>query len=205
MSVSVNKIKLLFAPPAQRRSQSILVMSSDVVQHERTSLLRLLKPPEPSLPSHSFSGSRDNTIKIKHPGYPDDYEQNVLMMLYAFDCQGGGLHCGTALIACALVAGNAWNGYFTLEHDGGHESHWRMTMSCWKRATTSTSLLPRRARMTTPSTRPSSIDLFLTTTSLPPGWIVLRKLAKTATMLPLPLPLPPTSHPPSFAVMAVTA
>jgi hypothetical protein len=77
-----------------------------------------LKPPEPSVPTLSFSGSRNNTIKIKHPGYPDDYEQNVLMMLYAFDCQGGGLHYDTALIACTLVAGNAWNGYFTLERDG---------------------------------------------------------------------------------------
>ena len=40
------------------------------------------------------------------------------MTLHAFDRLGGGLHYGTALIACGLVAGNVWNGYFTVErHD----------------------------------------------------------------------------------------
>lgn len=61
---------------------------------------------EPSPSTSPFSGGRRDTIKVKHP----DFEQNVLMMLYAFDNQGGGLHYGTALVACGLVAGNAWNG-----------------------------------------------------------------------------------------------
>jgi hypothetical protein len=90
----------------------------DTVQGGRPSLLRLVKAPEPSLPTHSFAGSRENSIKIKHPGYPDDYEQNVLMVLYAFDRHGGELRYGTALVACALVAGNAWDGFFTRHRDG---------------------------------------------------------------------------------------
>ena len=30
---------------------------------------------------------------------------------------GGGLHYGTALVACGLVTGNSWNGYFTLDRN----------------------------------------------------------------------------------------
>src|SRR5438034_1295027 len=91
---------------------------NNAIADTRSSILRVRKGPEPAIPTASFSGRRDDTIKIKHPGYPDQYEQNVLMRLYAFDRQGGGLHYGTALVACGLVAGNAWDGYFTLERDG---------------------------------------------------------------------------------------
>ena len=38
-------------------------------------------------------------------------------MPHGVDARGGGLHYVIGLIACALVAGNARNGYFTLEHD----------------------------------------------------------------------------------------
>lgn len=86
-------------------------------QLQQSSLLRPSKSSEPSPSPSFFSGSRDDTVEIKHPGYPDHFEQNVLMVLYAFDRQGGGLHYGTALVACGLVAGNVWNGYFTLDRD----------------------------------------------------------------------------------------
>ncbi|KAL9616337.1 MAG: hypothetical protein Q9160_008780 [Pyrenula sp. 1 TL-2023] len=57
-------------------------------------------------------------IIFKHPGYPDEYDQNVLLQLYAWDSPNGGLHAGTALLACTLIACNAWNGYLTRERDG---------------------------------------------------------------------------------------
>jgi hypothetical protein len=65
-----------------------------------SSLLRAVKAPGSAGPSTSFSGNRDNTIKFRHPGYLDEYEQNILMRLYAFDRQGVGLHYSTARVAC---------------------------------------------------------------------------------------------------------
>jgi hypothetical protein len=65
----------------------------------------------------SFSGKSDNLILFRHPGYPEEVG-NILLRLYAFDRKGGGLHYGTAFVACAIVAGNAWNGYFTHQRDG---------------------------------------------------------------------------------------
>ena len=84
-------------------------------QPEQAPLVRLLTP---LTPSPTFSGTPGDTIAIKHPYYLDDFFQNVLMRLHAFDRLGGGLHYGTALIACGLVAGNIWNGYFTVDRDG---------------------------------------------------------------------------------------
>lgn len=84
-------------------------------QPEQASLLRY---PTSLEPSSTFSGTAVEVIEIRHPSYDDAYEQNVLMLLHAFDRIGGGLHYGTALIACGLVAGNAWNGYFTLDRNG---------------------------------------------------------------------------------------
>lgn len=75
---------------------------------------------EPSTPSTIPRPAlhRRHKIKFRHPGYPDDFEQNILLSLYAFDHSTGGLHHGTAHLACAVVAGNAWNGFFTEERDG---------------------------------------------------------------------------------------
>lgn len=72
----------------------------------------------PLIPSSTFSGSHRNTVEIKHPYYLDEFFQNVLITLHAFDRLGGGLHYGTALVACGLIAGNAWNGYFTVDRHG---------------------------------------------------------------------------------------
>lgn len=54
---------------------------------------------------------------IKHPYNLDELFQNVLIKLHAFDRLGGGLHYGTALVVCGLIAGNVWNGYFTVDRD----------------------------------------------------------------------------------------
>ncbi|THY15396.1 hypothetical protein D6D01_07908 [Aureobasidium pullulans] len=67
----------------------------------------------------SFSGGRpEHTVTFKHPGYPDQFSQNILLTLHAFDDVRGGLHCGTAHIVCAIVACNAWDRYFSRTRDG---------------------------------------------------------------------------------------
>ena len=60
----------------------------------------------------------DHKIRFRHPGYPDTGNLNVLLTLYAFDHPDGGLHYGTAFLACAIVAVNAFNGYMTETRDG---------------------------------------------------------------------------------------
>lgn len=70
------------------------------------------------LPDDQSQTTNNHIIVFKHPAYPDEYEQNILLQLYAWDSPNGGLHAGTALLACALVACNAWNGYLTIERDG---------------------------------------------------------------------------------------
>jgi hypothetical protein len=82
-------------------------------------ILRQPVPAQPALPLSSFGGSRpEHTVTFKHPGYPDQFSQNILLTLHAFDDIRGGLHCGTAHIACAIVACNAWDGYFSRTRDG---------------------------------------------------------------------------------------
>jgi len=82
-------------------------------------ILRQPVPAQPALPLSSFGGGRpEHTVTFKHPGYPDQFNQNILLTLHAFDDVRGGLHCGTAHIACAIVACNAWDGYFSRTRDG---------------------------------------------------------------------------------------
>lgn len=93
---------------------------------QRSNIMRRLtrQPPSPSLAPNL----RDYSIAFKHPHCPETFDQNVIFSLQAYDIianeegnrdnANGGLHCGTALVACGIVAGNAWNGYFTLESHG---------------------------------------------------------------------------------------
>ena len=55
---------------------------------------------------------KESTIAFRHPGYSDELHQNILFILYAFDNNHGSprLNYQTALIACAIFAGNAWDG-----------------------------------------------------------------------------------------------
>jgi hypothetical protein len=66
----------------------------------------------------SVSNKPSHRIIFRHPAYPEHFSQNVLLSLQAYDHPDGGLHHGTALTACGIVAGNAWNGYFS-ETSGG--------------------------------------------------------------------------------------
>jgi hypothetical protein len=77
-----------------------------------------LRPPAPSpIQEYSYPIANNYIIKFKHPGYPEEYGQNILLQLYAWDSPNGGLHAGTALLACAIIACNAWDGYLTVERD----------------------------------------------------------------------------------------
>ncbi|KAK5016936.1 hypothetical protein BJ546DRAFT_1013128 [Cryomyces antarcticus] len=75
-------------------------------------------PPQPPPRTSNFSGSSDNIIEFRHPGYPDEFGQNVLLTLYAFDGRTSALHHATARLACAIVACNAWTGYLILARGG---------------------------------------------------------------------------------------
>ena len=81
-------------------------------------------PPLPdTLPNHSSANRPQHTITFKHPGYrdsniPNNPGFNDLLTLFACDHPEGGLHYGTAFLACAIIAGNAWNGYFQESRDG---------------------------------------------------------------------------------------
>ncbi|KAI9651979.1 MAG: hypothetical protein M1829_001992 [Trizodia sp. TS-e1964] len=67
-----------------------------------------------------YDNRKANRITFLHPGYPDDDLDNVLLRLSAFDCEGGGLHHGTALSACRIIAGNTATGFFK-EHRASKE------------------------------------------------------------------------------------
>lgn len=58
-------------------------------------------------------------IRFCHPGYRDT--ANDLLVLPQLDGSaktGFGVHCGTAHTACAIIAGNAFRGYFELDATG---------------------------------------------------------------------------------------
>jgi hypothetical protein len=73
-------------------------------------------PNVPEFASESISNNSDHHIRFRHPAYPSTC--NVLLILQAYDHPDGGLHHETARIACGIIAGNAWNGYFS-ETAGG--------------------------------------------------------------------------------------
>ena len=75
-----------------------------------------------SKPSHKDSGQiiplNDRQIRFRHPGYDDP--DNLLLAMPALD-PGGGIHHATARIACGIIAGNRWDGYFTTDKAGQDE------------------------------------------------------------------------------------
>jgi len=81
-------------------------------------MLRVTQPASAAQPEAFYSIDERHYIVFKHPGYPDFLNQNELLQLFGTDNAEGGLHHGTALLACAIIAGNSWNGYLTQERDG---------------------------------------------------------------------------------------
>lgn len=74
---------------------------------------------------HGFSTNPKHKVIIRHPGYAN--EGDTLLTLPAFDRRSGGLHYGTARVACGIIAGNRWDGYFAKDTEGedtdlGHTS-----------------------------------------------------------------------------------
>ncbi|KAN0069069.1 hypothetical protein V8E54_012698 [Elaphomyces granulatus] len=70
---------------------------SDPLEHLETAS-NAITPPEVNLPRATLP-----TIPPEMCCSPSSH----------FDHPNGGLHYGTAILACALIAGNAWNGFFT--------------------------------------------------------------------------------------------
>lgn len=77
--------------------------------------------PAQTIPQHLIDTSTisiefSHQVFIRHPGYPSPL--NLLLVFEAQDHAEGGIHHETARIACGIVAGNIWNGYFTEDLDG---------------------------------------------------------------------------------------
>ncbi|KAI8952213.1 hypothetical protein F4801DRAFT_233718 [Xylaria longipes] len=65
----------------------------------------------------------ENEIKFHHPGYPPPHD--ILFMLPRLDRSSTststslkGVHYGTALTACQIIANNAFDGYLTTDREG---------------------------------------------------------------------------------------
>ncbi|KAI0435503.1 hypothetical protein F4803DRAFT_545372 [Xylaria telfairii] len=74
-----------------------------------------------SSPRHAPTIAFPGVIRFCHPGYPDTF--NELFRLPRYDSSptsGNGVHYGTALVACQIVANNAFNGYLTTDQEGNH-------------------------------------------------------------------------------------
>lgn len=72
--------------------------------------------------SHDISLPLAKSITFRHPGYKLD---NVLFTLPRLDASpqtGGaaGVHHGTALLACQIIANNAFDGFLTTDQEGVH-------------------------------------------------------------------------------------
>ena len=63
--------------------------------------------------AHSGLDDPSRWIKFRHPWYSDALGQNILLNLRPYDSEDGGLQYGIAFSACAIVAGNAWDGWLT--------------------------------------------------------------------------------------------
>lgn len=80
-------------------------------------ILRTISLHQTALPATTFNNINVHFVSFKHPAYPDG--ANTLLRLQATDSSpGGGLHHETARIACAIIACNAWDGYFSRTRDG---------------------------------------------------------------------------------------
>lgn len=81
--------------------------------------LKLRSPyPPPSHPDPIVLSLDLRLIKFRHPSYPD--HSNTLFAFTANDDDG--VHHETARLACAVVAGNRWDGFFCEDMDGQRRS-----------------------------------------------------------------------------------
>ena len=66
----------------------------------------------------SMSHNPAHETTFRHPAYSSESNKNVLFILKAYDHPEGGLHHETARVACGMVAGNVWSGYFAYSAGG---------------------------------------------------------------------------------------
>lgn len=62
--------------------------------------------------------SQPKRIAFSHPAYRSSRGGRTLFSLWAWDSKDGGLHHGTALLACVLIACNAANGFLATDQEG---------------------------------------------------------------------------------------
>jgi hypothetical protein len=77
-------------------------------------LIRKEPGPQPLEPHLVWNGA---FVRFLHPGYEDLF--NPLCTLPATD--DGGVHYGTALTICGIIANNSFNGYFAKERGADRE------------------------------------------------------------------------------------
>jgi hypothetical protein len=77
--------------------------------------IKLRSPyPPPSHPEALSLPAELRLIWLRHPGYPDDSN-----MLFSFPSSDeDGIHHETARLACAIVAGNRWDGFLCEDKEG---------------------------------------------------------------------------------------
>ncbi|KAI4127093.1 MAG: hypothetical protein LQ338_003379 [Usnochroma carphineum] len=85
------------------------------------SLGSVILRPQQRIPEHvegqvTISIDHDHLVEFKHPAYPG--ECDTFLVVSALDHPSGGLHYDTAKVACGIIAGNNWEGYFTAEKNG---------------------------------------------------------------------------------------
>jgi hypothetical protein len=89
-----------------------------MVIHDGQQLV-LQRPPFNNPTTHTaypLAFNPDHDICFRHPAYQDAH--NIFMILPGLDHPTGGVHHQTALIACAILANNRFDGWFTEDRNG---------------------------------------------------------------------------------------
>jgi len=78
----------------------------------------MLREPLGAPQQEAYLHQKRNKILFKHPAYQDQLGDNDLFSLWAWDSPSGGLCHETALLACAIVACNATDGFLSKDQTG---------------------------------------------------------------------------------------
>lgn len=73
-----------------------------------------IREPAPRPTSNGICSSPVSTVTFHHPAY----DSSSLIELSAFDGPSGGIHHGTALLICGILADDIWDGWLTETRDG---------------------------------------------------------------------------------------
>ncbi|TIA35300.1 hypothetical protein D6C78_06241 [Aureobasidium pullulans] len=78
----------------------------------------MLREPFGAPQQEAYFHQKRNKILFKHPAYQDQLGDNDLFSLWAWDSPSGGLCHETALLACAIIACNATDGFLSKDRTG---------------------------------------------------------------------------------------